>query len=112
MLGVPPRRSNSYGAVSRETAEAMAQGALAHSPADLAVSITGIAGPGRRHRRKSRSGWCISPRLARAAGLIHREQRFGDIGRAEVRRRSVLQALAMLRELRETLQRAKPLLRP
>jgi nicotinamide-nucleotide amidase len=46
MLGVPTSVLERFGAVSRETAEAMAQGALAHSPADLAVSITGIAGPG------------------------------------------------------------------
>src|SRR5215813_12212541 len=46
MLGVPADLIARFGAVSRETAEAMAQGALAHSLADLAVSITGIAGPG------------------------------------------------------------------
>src|SRR6266702_6851890 len=46
MLGVPAATLEQFGAVSRETAEAMALGALAHSPADLAVSITGIAGPG------------------------------------------------------------------
>src|SRR5436190_12100733 len=40
MLGVPAATLKKFGAVSRETAEAMAQGALAHSPADLAVSIT------------------------------------------------------------------------
>src|SRR6266576_3974982 len=46
MLGVPPLTLKSHGAVSRETAEAMARGVLAHAPVDLAVSITGIAGPG------------------------------------------------------------------
>src|SRR5499427_4160717 len=46
MLGVPADVIARFGAVSRETAGAMAQGALTHSPADLAVSITGIAGPG------------------------------------------------------------------
>src|SRR5271165_273545 len=46
MLGVPARTLETFGAVSRETALAMAQGALAHAPADLAVAITGIAGPG------------------------------------------------------------------
>src|SRR5438046_7863704 len=46
MLGVPAASLEKHGAVSRETAEAMAMGVLAHAPADLAVSITGIAGPG------------------------------------------------------------------
>src|SRR5947199_8823709 len=46
MLGVPASTLEGFGAGSRETAEAMAKGALAHSPADLAVSINGIAGPG------------------------------------------------------------------
>src|SRR6185295_10689119 len=46
MLGVPSATLARFGAVSRETAETMAKGALAHSLADLAVSITGIAGPG------------------------------------------------------------------
>src|SRR5258708_20508719 len=47
MLGVPTLVLQRFGAVSRETAEAMARGALAHSPADLPISITGIAGPAR-----------------------------------------------------------------
>src|SRR5262247_2460192 len=46
MLGVPAAVLERHGAVSRETAEAMAAGALADAPVDLAVSITGIAGPG------------------------------------------------------------------
>ena len=50
MLGVPPMTLSGHGAVSRETAEAMATGALAHAPVDLAVSITGIAGFSRRIR--------------------------------------------------------------
>src|SRR5262252_6762917 len=46
MLGVPAATLKSHGAVSRQTAEAMAKGALANAPADLAVAITGVAGPG------------------------------------------------------------------
>src|SRR5690349_21621035 len=46
MLGVPAATLRAHGAVSRETAQAMAKGALTHSRADLVVSITGIAGPG------------------------------------------------------------------
>ena len=46
MLGVPAALIAQHGAVSAEVARAMAEGALAHSPADLAVAVTGIAGPG------------------------------------------------------------------
>ncbi|HVO14727.1 MAG TPA: CinA family protein [Alphaproteobacteria bacterium] len=46
MLGVPPALIAAHGAVSEEVARAMAEGALGHAPADLAVSVTGIAGPG------------------------------------------------------------------
>jgi nicotinamide-nucleotide amidase len=46
MLGVPPALIAAHGAVSREVAEAMAEGAVRHSRADRAVAVTGIAGPG------------------------------------------------------------------
>ncbi len=45
MVGVSAATLKAHGAVSRETAEDMARGALAHAPVDLAVSVTGIAGP-------------------------------------------------------------------
>ncbi len=100
MLGVPPTTLNKYGAVSRETAEAMAKGALAHAPVDLAVSITGIAGPGGGSADKP-VGLVHFAAGSRGGRLIHHEHKFGDIGREQVRRLSVLQALAMLRELAE-----------
>jgi nicotinamide-nucleotide amidase len=46
LLGVPPETIAAHGAISAETAAAMARGALARAPVDLAVSVTGIAGPG------------------------------------------------------------------
>jgi len=98
MLGVPADTLKEHGAVSRETAEAMAKGALAHSRADLAVAITGIAGPGGGSAAKP-VGLVHFAAASRGGRLIHRERRYGDIGRAEVRRRSVLEALAMLSEL-------------
>ena len=52
MLGVPPRTLKRHGAVSAETAAAMANGALKNSQADLAVAITGIAGPGGGSKQK------------------------------------------------------------
>jgi nicotinamide-nucleotide amidase len=100
MLGVRSATLGSFGAVSRETAEAMAKGALAHAPADLAVSITGIAGPGGAVAGKP-VGLVHFGAAAREGRLIHRERRYGEIGRAEVRRASVLEALALLRGLAE-----------
>ena len=98
MLGVPAETLKAHGAVSRQTAEAMAKGALEHSSADLTVSITGIAGPGGGSADKP-VGLVHFGAASRGGRLIHRERRFGDIGRAEVRRLSVLEALAMLTEL-------------
>ena len=46
LLGVPPETIAAHGAVSAETAAAMARGALARAPVDLTISVTGVAGPG------------------------------------------------------------------
>src|SRR5206468_3315330 len=85
MLGVPAATLQSFGAVSRETAEAMAVGALTHSPADLAVAITGIAGPGGATPGKP-VGLVHFAAASRRGRLTHHERQFGDIGRTEVRR--------------------------
>jgi nicotinamide-nucleotide amidase len=98
MLGVPADVLQKFGAVSRETAQAMADGALAHSPADLAVAITGIAGPGGAMPGKP-VGLVHFAAAARDGRHRHVERQLGDIGRAPVRLASVAQALAMLREL-------------
>jgi nicotinamide-nucleotide amidase len=100
MLDVAPSTLDRHGAVSRETAEAMVRGALAHADADLAVSITGIAGPGGAMPGKP-VGLVHFAAAAQDGRLVHQERRFGDIGRHEVRRASVVQALAMLRALAE-----------
>jgi nicotinamide-nucleotide amidase len=98
MLGVQSTILESFGAVSRETAEAMAKGAIAHAPVDLAVSITGIAGPGGGSPEKP-VGLVHFGGATRGGQIIHRERRYGEIGRGEVRAASVLEAIAMLREL-------------
>lgn len=98
MLGVPQATLAAYGAVSKPTAEAMAHGALARSGANLSVSITGIAGPGGGSAEKP-VGLVHFAAAARDGRLIHRERRYGDIGRSEVRRLSVLEALTLLKEL-------------
>lgn len=100
MIGVPPMTIEKYGAVSRETAEAMVKGALAHAQVDLAVSITGIAGPSGAMPGKP-IGLVHFAAGSRSGRLVHHDRHFGDLGRSEVRRRSVLQALAMLHELAE-----------
>ncbi len=95
MLGVTAATLETHGAVSRETAEAMARGAIARSDASLAIAITGIAGPSGGTPTKP-VGLVHFAAAARDGRLLHEEKRYGDIGRGEVRRRSVLQALAML----------------
>jgi nicotinamide-nucleotide amidase len=98
MLGVPVDALATFGAVSRETAEAMASGALARAGVDLAISITGIAGPGGALPGKP-VGLVHFAAASRGGGLRHQERHFRDIGRGPVRLASVAVALTMLREL-------------
>src|SRR4029453_18661907 len=98
MLGVTPVTLAKHGAVSRETAEAMATGVLAHAPVDLAVSITGIAAPGGGVPGKP-VGLVYLAAASRSGRLIQRERKYGDIGRAKVPRACVIGAMAMLGEL-------------
>src|SRR3954464_4243224 len=98
MLGVKATTLDSFGAVSKETATAMAIGALERAGVDLAVSITGIAGPGGAAPGKA-GGPVHFAGAARDGRILHRERRFGAIGRSTVRQRSVVEALRMLMEL-------------
>jgi len=98
MLGVKPTTLATFGAVSKETATAMAIGALEKAGVDLAVSITGIAGPGGATPGKP-VGLVHFAAAARDGRILHRECRFGAIGRSAVRQRSVVEALRMLTEL-------------
>lgn len=95
MLGVPAAILERQGAVSRETAAAMAKGALAMSNADLAVAVTGIAGPGGGSAEKP-VGLVHITAAARDGRHVHREKHYGDIGRSAVRAQTVAEALAML----------------
>jgi nicotinamide-nucleotide amidase len=95
MLGVSEAALAHHGAVSRETADAMAEGALHHSSADIAVAVTGIAGPDGGSAEKP-VGLVHFSAVARGGRRINRERRFGDIGRSAVRMRSVAEALAMI----------------
>ena len=98
MLGVPAATLKRHGAVSAQTAEAMAAGALKNSRADLAVAITGIAGPGGGSKQKP-VGLVHFGAARRGGRKIARKRLFGAVGRGRVRSRSVVEALALLEEL-------------
>jgi nicotinamide-nucleotide amidase len=100
MLGVPAETLKTHGAVSRQAAEAMARGALGRANADLVIAITGIAGPGGGSADKP-IGLVHFAAASRTRKLTHAEMRYGDIGRIRVRRKSVLQALTMLKAMAE-----------
>jgi nicotinamide-nucleotide amidase len=100
MLGVAAALIAREGAVSEAVARAMAEGALAHSDADIAVAITGVAGPGGGSEAKP-VGLVHLAAAGKGTGVVHQECRFGDIGRDQVRMRSVDAALALLRTLLE-----------
>jgi nicotinamide-nucleotide amidase len=87
-----------YGAVSAETAAAMANGALKNSQGDLAVAITGIAGPGGGSKQKP-VGLVYFAAASRDGRHLAHARRFGKIGRTRVRLRSVVEALDMLTAL-------------
>ena len=95
MLGVPAATLKRHGAVSAETAAAMASGALKNSQADIAVSITGIAGPGGGTRQKP-VGLVHFAAASRDGRTLLRRRLFGKIGRRRVRERSVAEALVLL----------------
>ena len=98
MLGIDPVLIAQNGAVSEHVARAMAEGALARSLADIAVSITGIAGPGGGTDSKP-VGLVHFACSKKGASTIHCERRFGDIGRENVRTAAVIQALDLISEM-------------
>ena len=98
LLGVPTAMLRRYGAVSGETAAAMADGALKQSGADCAVSITGIAGPSGGSREKP-VGLVYFAAANRNGKMLARRRLFGNIGRKRVRELSALEALALLARL-------------
>ena len=93
MLGIRPETLRDFGAVSEEIAAEMATGALARSEAQLAVSVTGIAGPGgSEHKPEGRV--CFG--IADTRGVRTETVEFGAIGRAQVRAATVDHALGLL----------------
>ena len=96
LLGVPAETITAHGAVSAETAAAMAKGALARAPVDLAVSVTGVAGPGGGTPQKPVGLAYLG--LARKGGATRVERRIFPGDRAAIRQAAVALALEMLRE--------------
>jgi nicotinamide-nucleotide amidase len=95
MLGVPTTVLLAHGAVSAEAAGAMALGALDRSLADVAVAITGIAGPGGGSEEKP-VGLVYFACARRGGNIVHVERRFGHLSRAEIREGAVEQALDLI----------------
>ncbi len=94
LLGVPPEIIAEHGAVSAETAAAMAQGALARAPVDLAVSVTGIAGPSGATPTKPVG--LVLFGLARRDGNCRIERRVFPVDRTAVRQAALKLALQLL----------------
>jgi len=93
MIGVPEEMIARYGAVSAQVARAMADGARRTARVDVAIAVTGIAGPD--------GGSALKPvglvhlACATAGGVSHLERRFGALGRQEVRAATVRSALEL-----------------
>jgi nicotinamide-nucleotide amidase len=95
LLGVSPALLKAHGAVSEQVARAMAEGALKHSRAQVAVAVTGIAGPGGGSGEKPVG--LVYVAVGRETDIIAHEYRFGDIGRDQVRLKTVAEAVKLLR---------------
>ncbi len=98
MLGISLEVIETFGAVSIAVAWAMARGALAKSPADVAVAITGIAGPGGGSERKP-VGTVVFARALRDGNpdeVASEKREFGDLGRGGIRLQAALCALDWL----------------
>ena len=96
-IGVPMDLIGRHGAVSEAVARAMAAGALAASRASVAVAITGIAGPGGGSAEKP-VGLVHFGLGQRDGETRHLERRYGDLGRAGIRRAAVADALGLLED--------------
>ena len=96
MLGVPASLILEHGAVSEQVARAMAIGAVAQSRAQVAVAVTGVAGPGGGSAQKPVG--LVHFGLVGPEGVAHVERRFTDRGREAIRLESVRLALGLLLE--------------
>jgi nicotinamide-nucleotide amidase len=97
MLAVPADLIATHGAVSEPVARAMAEGALARSNADIAVSVTGIAGPDGGSEDKP-VGTVHFGCARKGSMTVHSHQLFSGLSRADVRKASVMQAFKLIEE--------------
>jgi nicotinamide-nucleotide amidase len=93
-LGVPPALLDRFGAVSPEAAQAMAEGALAHSGATIALAVTGIAGPDGGSAEKPVG--LVHFGCGRAGAITLVEKRYGSLGRRAIRLAAVATAIDLL----------------
>lgn len=98
LVGVPKQMIDEYGAVSKPVAIAMAEGGIKYSCADIAVSVTGVAGPGGGSAEKP-VGLVHMAVALKERPTLHHEARFGDIGREKVRQATVERALDLVLEM-------------
>jgi nicotinamide-nucleotide amidase len=96
LLGIDAHLIERVGAVSEDVARAMAEGALAHAPVDIAISVTGIAGPDGGSTEKP-VGLVYLGVARKGQATRVRECRFGSIGRREIRLAGVREAIALAR---------------
>ena len=97
-IGVDPALIAKHGAVSEQTARAMAEGALAHSAADIAVAVTGVAGPGGGSAEKP-VGLVHIAAARKGRATKHKRCSFGDLGRTGIRQAAVAEALTLVRNI-------------
>ncbi|QEE11878.1 CinA family protein [Bartonella krasnovii] len=97
LVGVDSELIKNYGAVSKEVALAMAEGGLKHSQADIAVSVTGIAGPGGATLNKP-VGLVHLAVAYKNHSPLHKEMHFGHLDRKAIRHATVENAFQMILE--------------
>ena len=93
LLGIPQGALEQNDAVSETVARAMAEGALCRSNADVAIGITGFAGPAGKDREEGLVHMALA---RRGAETVHREEHFGAIGRGAIRIKSLKCVLELL----------------
>ncbi len=96
LLGVKQKTLDAFGAVSEEVAREMAEGAVRRSEADIAVSTTGIAGPGNEGTDKPEGRVCFAV-ACKGRAVTAETVEFGPLGRDAVRHAAVEHALRLMR---------------